>query len=85
MFRLQACTCTRRVLTRPCPPAKLWRAATGDNLSVLDMLLILLWIGIHIMWMYEMVMRTLDSRRAAPPPPMARVTAPGGCAGARVA
>ncbi|EFJ47088.1 ferric-chelate reductase [Volvox carteri f. nagariensis] len=62
----------RRLLRYQVPPRGLWRSIRGpEGLSVLDLLLVLLWLGLHILWLREMTMRVLDSRRAAPPPPKA--------------
>ncbi|GLC40211.1 hypothetical protein PLESTM_001015500 [Pleodorina starrii] len=70
-------TRARRLLRCRVPPGRLWRTLLGpDGLSLLDLLLILLWIGLHILWMHEMIMRTLDNRRAAPPPPKPIVRSP---------
>ncbi|GFR50054.1 hypothetical protein Agub_g12082, partial [Astrephomene gubernaculifera] len=67
----------RRLLRTQVPPRGLWRALLGpEGLSLLDLLLILLWFGLHAMWMYEMTMRVLDNRRTAPPPPKAVVRSP---------
>ncbi|GIL63792.1 hypothetical protein Vafri_17790 [Volvox africanus] len=55
----------RRLLRWQVPPRGLWRKVLGpDGLSMLDLILLLLWIGLHIMWLREMTMKTLDARRA---------------------
>ncbi|GLI65959.1 hypothetical protein VaNZ11_009641 [Volvox africanus] len=55
----------RRLLQWQVPPRGLWRKVLGpDGLSVLDLILLLLWFGLHIMWLREMTMKTLDARRA---------------------
>ncbi|PNH07852.1 Ferric reduction oxidase 7, chloroplastic [Tetrabaena socialis] len=66
----------RRLLSWQVPPRNLWRTLLG-GLSFLDLLLILLWLGLHVLWMHETTMRVLDNRRANPPPPKAnKTTAP---------
>ncbi|KAG2497450.1 hypothetical protein HYH03_004605 [Edaphochlamys debaryana] len=61
---------TKRVLQWRVPPRGLWQTLLGPGgLSVLDLILILFWIGIHILWLHEMTMRVVDNRRANPPPP----------------
>ncbi|KXZ46619.1 hypothetical protein GPECTOR_42g830 [Gonium pectorale] len=73
----QAAIRTRRVLAYRVPPRGLWHALLGPGgLSLQDLLLILLWVGLHIMWMHEMTMRVLDNRRANPPPPKVTLRPP---------
>ncbi|KAG2497451.1 hypothetical protein HYH03_004606 [Edaphochlamys debaryana] len=61
---------TKRVLQWRVPPRGLWQTLLGPGgLSVLDLILILFWIGIHILWLHEMTMRVVDNRRMNPPPP----------------
>ncbi|GIL93762.1 hypothetical protein Vretimale_66 [Volvox reticuliferus] len=56
---------TRRLLRWQVPPRGLWRKVLGpDGLSMLDLILLLLWFGLHILWLREMTMKTLDARRA---------------------
>ncbi|PNH12965.1 Ferric reduction oxidase 2 [Tetrabaena socialis] len=66
----KAATRARRLLSWQVPPRNLWRTLLG-GLSFLDLLLILLWLGLHVLWMRETTMRVLDNRRANPPPPKA--------------
>ncbi|KAG2497456.1 hypothetical protein HYH03_004611 [Edaphochlamys debaryana] len=66
---------TKRFLQWRVPPRGLWQTLLGPGgLSGLDLILLLFWIGIHIMWMYEMTMRTLNARNASPPPPSPLMT-----------
>ncbi|GLC43534.1 hypothetical protein PLESTM_001483800 [Pleodorina starrii] len=60
----KAASRVRRLLRWQLPPRGLWRAVLGpDGLSLLDLILILLWFGLHIMWLTDMTFRVLDTRR----------------------
>ncbi|GLI70994.1 hypothetical protein VaNZ11_016103 [Volvox africanus] len=65
----QAIMRVRRLLRYQVPPRSLWRRLLGPGgLTLLDWLLVLLWFGLHLMWMREMTMRVLDSRSTTRPP-----------------
>ncbi|KAG2485287.1 hypothetical protein HYH03_015962 [Edaphochlamys debaryana] len=47
----------RRTLAWRVPPRRLWQRLLGPgNLSLMDLVLILAWIGIHAAWIYELTM-----------------------------